>query len=144
MLSDLYSKDLMEAAAAIPARGRLADADASARRVSKVCGSEVGVDLKLRDGAVADIALDVKACALGQASSSMLARHIVGATPAELRQLREEMVLMLKEGGEPPQGDRWAELAKLAPIREYPARHASTLLVFDAVVECLDKIDAEA
>ncbi len=141
MLNDLYSDALLDAAASIPEKGALQDADASSRKVSKVCGSEVGVDLKLRDGVVADIALDVKACALGQASSSILARHIRGTTPEELRILHREMVAMLKEGGPPPTGERWEEMKKLEPIKDYPARHASTLLVFDAVIDCLDQIE---
>ncbi|MEM9422203.1 MAG: iron-sulfur cluster assembly scaffold protein [Pseudomonadota bacterium] len=142
MLNDLYSGALLDAAASIPEKGALPDADASSRKVSKVCGSEVGVDLKLRDGVVADIALDVKACALGQASASILARHIRGAAPSELRQLYVEVTAMLKEGASPPSGQRWAEMAKLEPIREYPARHASTLLVFKAVIDCLDQVEA--
>lgn len=140
MLNDLYSDALLEAAAAIPEKKHLEAADAVARRASKVCGSVVEVGLKLQDGMVADIALDVKACALGQASSSLLARHIRGATPKELRRLRHDMLAMLKEGGPLPAGARWAELAKLQPIKDYPARHASTMLVFEAVVDCLDQI----
>ncbi|MEM6649660.1 MAG: iron-sulfur cluster assembly scaffold protein [Pseudomonadota bacterium] len=140
MLNDLYSDALLEAAADIPEEGVLSDADASARRSSKVCGSEVGVTLKMQDGVVADIALEVKACALGQASSSILARHIRGASPTELYRVREEMLAMLKKDGPPPQGERWAALEKLQPIKDYPARHASTMLVFEAVVDCLERI----
>ena len=91
MLNDLYSDALLDAAASIPEKGALQDADASSRKVSKVCGSEVGVDLKLRDGVVADIALDVNACALGQASSSLLARHNRGRAPEELRTLAAKL-----------------------------------------------------
>ncbi|WOI53889.1 iron-sulfur cluster assembly scaffold protein [Parvularcula sp. LCG005] len=142
MLNDLYSEQLLDAAADMPARTDMPDADAIARKVSKVCGSDVEVALKVADGVVRDIALDVKACALGQASSSLLAKSIRGASTAEVRQLRADMIAMLKEGAAPPAGERWAEMAKLEPIRDYPARHASTLLVFDAVVACLDQIEA--
>lgn len=141
MMSDLYSGALLDAAASVPARAVLDGADATARRHSKVCGSEVTVSLKMADGVVADIGLDVKACALGQASSAILSRAIRGATPTELREVRAAMWAMLRDGGPLPEGERWAELEKLAPIRDYPARHASTMLVFDAVVACLDDID---
>lgn len=144
MMDDLYSTPLIDAAASIPPKAELPDADARTRKSSRVCGSEVEVALKLRDGVVEDIALDVNACALGQASSSILARHIRGATPTELRTLRDQMVAMLKEGAPPPTGERWAEMSKLQPIKDYPARHASTLLVFDAVVGCLDQIEGQA
>lgn len=142
MLDDLYSDALLDAAATIPPRAQLEGADAVARRISKVCGSEVTVSLKMADGAVADIAMDVKACALGQASAAILARHIRGATADELREIRAGMIKVLKEDGPVPGGEKWAELQKLQPIKDYPARHTSTLLVFDAVVDCLDQIDA--
>jgi NifU-like protein involved in Fe-S cluster formation len=144
MLSDIYNRRVLELAADIPRQGRLATPQASARAHSKLCGSTVTIDLNLTDGKVSDFAHDVRACALGQASSSLMARHVIGATPEELRALRETMIAMLKAGGPPPEG-RWAEFAVLEPVREYKARHASTLLTFDAVVDALGQIErAEA
>lgn len=140
MLSDLYTGGVLDAAAAIPAARRLDAPDASATKVSRVCGSEVTVDLRLKDGRVADFGMEAKACALGQASASILARNIVGAMAAELYQLRDQMKAMLKENGEPPEGERWRDLAMLQPIRDYPQRHASTMLVFEAVCACLDEL----
>jgi NifU-like protein involved in Fe-S cluster formation len=90
---------------------------------------------------VTDFAHDVKACALGQASSSIMARNVVGANAQELRELREAVRKMLKENGAPPQG-KWADIAVLEPVRDYKARHASTLLTFDAVVDAIGKIEA--
>ena len=92
--------------------------------------------------AVSDFAHDVKACALGQASSSLMARHIIGAKAGELRELRETMRKMLKENGPPPSG-KWADFAVLEPVRDYKARHASTMLTFDAVAQALDEIEAK-
>ena len=140
MLSKIYSGALLEAAGSIPPAMRLAAPDATSRKVSRVCGSEVTVDLSLTDGQVSEFAVEAKACALGQAASSLLAKTIVGASVEEVRALRDAVHAMLKEGAPPPAGARWAELAKLEPIREYPARHASTMLVFDAAVDCLDQI----
>lgn len=139
MLNDIYNRRILELAADIPRIGRLSDPDASATAHSKLCGSTVTVDLKLHDGVVSDFAHEVKACALGQASSSIMARNIIGKTPAELRSLRETMRMMLKENGPAPDGS-WADCAVLEPVREYKARHASTLLTFDAVVDALDQI----
>lgn len=140
MLNDIYNKRILELAADIPRLGRLPAPDASARAHSKLCGSTVTVDVAMRDGVVTDFAHDVKACALGQASSSIMARHVVGAPAEELRRLREDMRRMLKEGGPPP-GGRWAELSVLEPVRDFKARHASTLLTFDAVVDAIDQIE---
>ncbi|HEY4821767.1 MAG TPA: iron-sulfur cluster assembly scaffold protein, partial [Xanthobacteraceae bacterium] len=84
---------------------------------------------------------DVKACALGQASSSIMARHVVGASAEELRRLREDVRKMLKENGSPPADGRWADIAVLEPVRDYKARHASTLLTFDAVVAAVNEIE---
>ncbi|NBU13962.1 MAG: iron-sulfur cluster assembly scaffold protein [Alphaproteobacteria bacterium] len=141
MINEIYNKRILELAADIPRQGRLAHPDASATAHSKLCGSMVTVDLSVKDGHVVDFAHDVKACALGQASSSIMARHVIGTTPDQLRVLRDQMRAMLKENGPAPTGD-WADLAVLEPVRDYKARHASTLLTFDAVVKALDQIEA--
>lgn len=140
----MYNQRILELAGNIPRLGRLSDADASATAHSKLCGSTVTVDVKVADGRVSDFAHDVKACALGQAASSIMARNIIGATPAELRDVREIVRKMLKENGAPPPEGRWQDIRVLEPVREYKARHASTMLTFDAVVEALDRIEARA
>jgi NifU-like protein involved in Fe-S cluster formation len=142
MLDDIYNSKILEFAGNIPRIGRLPDPDASARAHSRLCGSTVTVDVKMADGKVSDFAHDVKACALGQASSSIMARNVIGSTPAELRALREVMRKMLKENGAPPDG-RWSDLKYLEPVRDYRARHASTMLTFDAVVDAVDQIEAK-
>lgn len=139
MIDDVYNAKILDFAGNIPRIGELADADAEATAHSKLCGSKVKVWLKLEGDQVSDFAHDVKACALGQASSSIMARNVVGATEAELRKVRQQMLAMLKEGGAAPDG-RFADLKFLEPVRDYKARHASTMLTFDAVVDCLDQI----
>ncbi len=143
MLNEVYNDRILELAGNIPRLGRLPAADASATAHSKLCGSTVTVDLKMDGPVVTDFAHDVKACALGQASSSLMARHVIGANSAELRALRETMRKMLKEKGPPPSG-KWADFAVLEPVRDYKARHASTMLTFDAVVNAIDQIEAKA
>ena len=141
MLNDIYNKRIIELAGNIPRLGRLAAPDASATAHSKLCGSTVKVDLTMDDGVVTDFAHDVKACALGQASSSIMGKHVIGSSAQELRDLRETVRKMLKENGAPPDG-KWAEVALLEPVRDYKARHASTLLTFDAVVDAIGQIEA--
>ena len=143
MLNDIYNKRIIELAGNIPRLGRLAAPDASATAHSKLCGSTVKVDLKMDGPVVTDFAHDVKACALGQASSSIMASHVVGSTASELRELRETVRKMLKENGAPPQNGKWADIAVLEPVRDYKARHASTLLTFDAVVDAIGQIEAK-
>jgi NifU-like protein involved in Fe-S cluster formation len=143
MLNDVYNSRILDLAGNIPRLGRLPEPDASATAHSKLCGSTVTIDLKMDGPVVKDFAHDVKACALGQASSSLMARHVVGAKAAELRELRETVRKMLKENGPPPSG-KWADFAVLEPVRDYKARHASTLLTFDAVVSALDQIAAKS
>jgi NifU-like protein involved in Fe-S cluster formation len=142
MLDSIYNRTILELAGDIPRLGRLPSPDATARAHSKLCGSTVVTDLCVRDGRVSDFAHDVRACALGQASSSLMARHVIGATPAELIALRDTMRRMLKENGPPPAG-KWSDFAALEPVREYKARHASTMLTFDAVVDALAQIEAK-
>ena len=143
MINEIYNRKILELAGNIPRIGRLPHPDATATAHSKLCGSTVTIDLSMRDGVVSDFAHEVKACALGQASSSIMARHIIGATPDELRHLREDVRKMLKENGPSPQG-KWADIEVLEPVRDYKARHASTLLTFDAVVKALEEIEAKA
>lgn len=142
MLNDVYNSRILELAGNIPRLGRLPQPDGTATAHSKLCGSTVTVDLKMEGPMVTDFAHDVKACALGQASSSIMARHVIGAKASELRELREIVRKMLKENGAPPTG-RWADIAVLEPVRDFKARHASTLLTFDAVVAALDQIEAK-
>jgi NifU-like protein involved in Fe-S cluster formation len=143
MLNEVYNRKILELAGNIPRLGRLPSPDASATAHSKLCGSTVTVDLTMDGDTVTDFAHDVKACALGQASSSIMARHVVGATAQELRTLREDVRKMLKENAPPPASNRWSDIAVLEPVRDYKARHASTLLTFDAVVNAIDQIEAK-
>lgn len=140
MLDNVYNRRILELAGDIPRLGRLPRPDASAKAHSKLCGSTIIVDLALANEKVTDFAQEVRACALGQASASIMARNIIGSTPKELRDLRDRMRKMLKEDGPPPEG-KWADAAVLEPVRNYKARHASTLLVFDAVVDALNQIE---
>lgn len=143
MLNEIYNRRILELAGSIPRLGRLTAPDASATAHSKLCGSTVTIDLKMDGDTVSDFAHEVKACALGQASSSIMARHVVGSNATELRALREQVRRMLKENGSPPTEGKWADLAVLEPVRDYKARHASTMLTFDAVVSAIDKIEAK-
>lgn len=140
MIDDVYNSKILGFAGNIPRIGRLDRPDATATAHSKLCGSTVVVDLCLADGVVTDFAHEVKACALGQASSSIMASHVVGASVEELRSVREAMRAMLKDNAAPPQG-RFADLKYLEPVRDYKARHASTMLTFDAVVDAIGQIE---
>lgn len=140
-LSDLYSEKILEIAANQPIPGRLANPGASARRVSRVCGSTIEVDVDLSDGVVSGYGHAISACALGQTSAAIVAANIVGTPVDEVRLVRTQMYAMLKAGGDPPDGARWANLRYLEPVRDYAPRHTSTLLVFDALVDALDAIE---
>lgn len=143
MANDLYHNRVLELAADIPNIGELGAPDGKAHKISRVCGSEVWVEVALsEDGeTITEIAVQSKACALGAATLSVLSEHAVGATPDEVIEARDALRTMLKEGGEPPQGRFW-ELRHLAGVRDYPQRHQSTLLAFEAAVAAIE--DARA
>lgn len=141
MIDDLYSAKLLKLAANLPRLGRLAAPDASVEKISKLCGSRVLVDVVVDVDRVTDFAQEVKACALGQASAAVLGANVIGASLAELETARGQLKAMLKEGAAAPDG-RFAELALLAPVKDYPARHASTMLAFEAVTEAVRKAAA--
>lgn len=141
MLNEIYTRQILTLASDIPHLGRLGAPDATATAHSRLCGSTVTVDLAMSGGTVSDFAHEVRACALGQASASIMGRLVIGSTAEELREIRLIMLQMLKHDGAPPSG-RWESLAALEPVRDYPARHASTMLTFDAVADALAQIDA--
>ena len=142
MLDEIYNARILDLAGNIGRVGRLAAPEATATRHSRLCGSKITVDIRMDGDVVADYAHEVKACALGQAAAAVMAKNVVGATMAELRQARDEMFAMLKEGASPPTG-RFAELSALEPVRDFKARHASTMLTFDAVVDAIGQIEAK-
>jgi NifU-like protein involved in Fe-S cluster formation len=138
---DIYNQRILELAAAIPRTARLEAPQATATAHSKLCGSTVTVDLGMEGDVVSDYGQSVKACLLGQSAASIMGREVIGSSSRELREVGAAMRKMLKEGGPPPQG-KWGDLAVLEPVRDYKARHASTLLVFDAVEAAIAEIEA--
>ncbi len=136
MIDDLYSDRILALAANMPRAGRLTAPDASSEKTSKLCGSTVIVDLSVKNGRIVDFAQNVRACALGQASAAVLGAHVVGASIVEIEVARDALHGMLKSNGPPPEG-RFADLAVLQPVKDYPARHASTLLAFEAALEAV-------
>jgi NifU-like protein involved in Fe-S cluster formation len=141
-MDDIYNSKILEFAGNIARIGTLEDADASAQAHSRLCGSRVRIWLKMDGDIVSDFAHEVKACALGQASSSIMARHVVGASAQELRQAKADMLAMLKDGGEGPVG-RFEDMRYMRPVKDYRARHASTMLTFDAVVDAIGQVEAK-
>ena len=140
-LSEIYSPRILELAANIPVTERMTEPDATATAHSKLCGSTVSIDLLMDDDVVTGYGQTVKACLLGQTACSIMARNIIGSTAKELRDVGSQMRSMLKEDGPPPNG-RWSDLAILETVRKYKARHASTLLAFDAVEDAIGQIEA--
>ncbi len=134
MIDDIYSARLLKLAANLPHLGRLTDPQGSAEKTAKLCGSRVVIDVDMADGHVSRFAQDIQACALGQASAAILGAHVLGASLAELELARDQFRAMLSADGPPPEG-RFSDISMLAPVKNYPARHASTLLAFDAVVD---------
>ena len=138
---DLYHPRVIELAAEIPHVGRLAAPQGSSTKVSRVCGSVVTVDLDLDGDKIANLGVDVQACALGQAAASVFARNAIGATIEEVRAARDALYAMIKQGAPPPQGRFW-ELRHLEGVKDYPPRHASTMLAFEAAVEAIERAQA--
>lgn len=132
MIDELYSARVLKLAANMPRSGRLPAPQGSAERVSRLCGSRAVVDVVLGpDGRVVDYAQEVKACALGQATAAVVGEAVIGASVEELEAARDALKAMLKSGGPAPEG-RFAGLAVLETVRDYPARHASTLVPIEA------------
>ena len=140
MIDDVYNRNILDLAGNIPRIGRLDRPTASATAHSRLCGSSVTVDVVMEGDRIVDFAHEVKACALGTASASVLARAVIGASAEEIRAARDAVRAMLKENGPPPEG-RFADMKYLEPVRDYKARHASTLLPFDATIAAIEKVE---
>ena len=138
MIDDLYSAKILGLVANMPRAGRLAEPDGSAERTAKLCGSRIVVDVTVEEDRVADFAQDVHACALGQAAAAVLGAHAVGATLSEIEAARDALRAMLKSDGPDPQG-RFSDLSVLRPVKDYPARHASSMLAFEAAADAVRK-----
>jgi NifU-like protein involved in Fe-S cluster formation len=141
MIDDLYSGKILALVANMPRAGRLAAPQGSSEKVAKLCGSRIVVDVAVEDGRVADFAQEVQACALGQAAAAVLGANVIGASLDEIEAAREGLRAMLKSGGPAPAG-RFSDLVVLAPVKDYPARHASTLLAFEAAAEAVRRATA--
>lgn len=142
MVNELYNNAILTLAGNIGRTGRLDDPDATVFLDSPLCGSRITVDIKMQDGRVSDYGAEVKACALGQAASAIMAKHVVGQTAAQMRQVAGAMRAMLKNHAAPPKGE-WGELQVLLPVADYKARHGSVMLPFEAVVRAIDEIEAK-
>lgn len=136
MISNLYSMDILTLSAGLK-NERLETPNGTARKVSKLCGSWLEIDVNILDDKITECALRVQACALGQASAAILKSKIIGATLSELVTARDGLFDMLKNGAEPPTG-RFSDLSYLKVVQAYPARHISTLLAFDAAIEAME------
>ena len=136
MFTDLYNTDILTLSSTLE-NASLPSPDGTARKVSKLCGSWIEIDLNIENGAVSDCAMRVQACALGQASAAILKESILGASLEDLRTARGALRAILKTEGEAPEG-RFAKLALLSGVAKYPARHTSTMLAFDVAVAAFE------
>jgi NifU-like protein involved in Fe-S cluster formation len=141
MINDLYNEKILKLASNISRNGRLNEFDFTSVAVSKLCGSKVTVDIKITNNLISDFSHIVKACALGQASSSVMASNVIGSDMKELKNLQIEMRNMLKDNGPTPRG-KWSDLEVLEPVRDYKGRHSSVMLTFDAVVDCINQFES--
>ncbi|CAF26048.1 iron-sulfur cluster assembly scaffold protein [Bartonella quintana] len=140
MIDNIYSDKILEYAAHLSKIGRLNNPDATSKKHARLCGSTITVDLKIENDIVTDFAHEVRACVLGQAAASLLAFHIIGQTTQNLKMLHETIYHMLTEDGPPPAAP-FEAFSCLQPIKDYKARHTSTMLIFDAVIDCIQQVE---
>ena len=137
-LMKLYSQRILAIAATIPLTDRLENPDATVRKRSPLCGSTVEVDVGVSNDVVTAYGQDVKACALGQTSASILGAHVIGLTKDQITLGRDQLFAMLKTNGAIPDAP-FNDLEVLLPAREYSNRHASIMLAFEATLEAINQ-----
>ncbi|ESQ85550.1 iron-sulfur cluster assembly scaffold protein [Asticcacaulis benevestitus] len=136
MIDDLYSREILRRTTQLQHVGHLAAPQGVADKVAKLCGSTIHIELNMDGEVITEFAQQVQACALGQASAAILSQHVIGATAAEVTEARDALRHLLKDepADFPP---RFEDLRILSSVKEFPARHASTLLAFDATVAAI-------
>tara|TARA_B100001996_G_scaffold108076_1_gene81658 strand:- start:3739 stop:4161 length:423 start_codon:yes stop_codon:yes gene_type:complete len=139
MIKDLYNTNILRLSSDIPRLGKLDKPDSSSTVVSKLCGSKITVYLNMEDNIINDFSHEIKACSLGRAASSVMARNIIGSVSEELLKIKNDMYNMLNNDGTPPSG-KWDDLKYFEPVKNFKGRHASVLLVFDAVENCINEL----
>ena len=139
MIKDLYNTNILRLSSDIPRLGKLDKPDSSSTVVSKLCGSKITVYLNMEDNIINDFSHEIKACSLGRAASSVMARNIIGSVSEELLKIKNDMYNMLNNDGTPPSG-KWHDLKYFEPVKDFKGRHASVLLVFDAVENCINEL----
>jgi len=137
-VTKLYTQRILELASNIPLLNRLENYEGSSKVRSPLCGSTVTVDLVLKEGLISEFGQDVKACALGQATASIVGSRIIGRSFNEVSLARDQMKAMLKKKGDPP-NPPFEELEILYPAQDYKNRHASIMLVFDATLNAMEQ-----
>lgn len=137
MFDDLYNTDILTLSASLK-NERLNAPNGTSRKISKLCGSWLEIDVNMDGDVVSEVALRVQACALGQSSAAILQQGIIDASLLEIIEARDALREMLKEEGEAPKG-RFEKLALLKGVKAYPARHMSTLLAFEAAAEAVEQ-----
>ena len=133
MTATLYNADILRLATTIPYQERLAAPMATVEKRSPICGSRVTVDVDVDEaGRISAVGLLVRACALGQASSALLGASVIGRTAEEIAATRDALTAWLARTGEAPD---WPGIDVFGPALDYPARHASIRLAFEAAAE---------
>ena len=135
-LIKLYSNHILKLASELPPPSRLKNPDASVKKRSPLCGSAVTVDLKVETGMISEFSQDVKACALGQASASVLGKVALDCTLDDIQSAHDSLEDMLKHGGEAPRSP-FEEMAVLKPAKDFKNRHSSIMLALEAALEAM-------
>ncbi len=144
MIEALYTREVLRLAASAPSCGHLEAPDVAVTKTSRICGSRISIEVRFRNGKVSEYAQTIKACALGQASATIVARHIIGKTLEDIAPVAEAVGKLLREAGPPPGGE-WADFKVFIPARRHKSRHSAIMLPFEALHEafsCVEKKSA--
>ncbi|MEO0441558.1 MAG: iron-sulfur cluster assembly scaffold protein [Pseudomonadota bacterium] len=137
MNQPLYTREVLRLAVSIPHEGRLQDPQGTAEMRSQTCGSRVVADIRISpDQMIEELGIEVNACALGQASTAIVAREAIGKSATEIQAARDHLRDFLKGKRENP--GNWQDIDLLATAKDYPGRHGAILLPYDAIIEALE------
>ena len=136
---DLYTNSILELASTIPVTTRLKHPDVSVTKRTAICGSSITLDLNIADSKIREVGLDIKACALGQASACIFLTDAVGTNFDTILELRRNLKTFLETGAFLIKNP-FARYRYFKPAQKVPYRHDSVLLVLDASIEALQKV----
>lgn len=122
---------------------RLDDGNRHAEGYNPLCGDQIFIDIKVRDGTIEDIGFEGGGCAISRACASMMTDAVKGMKEEEVNRLFDVFHKAVTSESEPTESmDELGKLAIFSGVREFPARVKCASLAWHTLKAALDQREA--